>query len=308
MLKGDDGTTKTDSSLDNICFKNRQGRGQRQGQTHESQTKTSQGQTGPTHTRTSDKCGRCRGDRHTRTKCPVKDTQCHNCKMKGHYSRVQYSTVQLQLQYSTVQYSTVTVQYSTVTVQYSTVTVQYSTVQLQYSTVQYSTVQYSYSTVQYSTVQYSYSTVQYSTVTVQYSTVQYSTVQYSTVQYSTVQYSTVQYSTVCHNKSISTIEEYIPQHFRTPREKKMKETGTFVLTILGKQVTFKVDTGAGVTAISKATWEVLDKPTLQPPNKHLYGPSQQPLKSPGSFLCSLNHKGKPSQQQVDNTTCSAYQQ
>ena len=88
----------------------------------------------------------------------------------------------------------------------------------------------------------------------------------------------------------------------------MKETGTFVLTILGKQVTFKVDTGAGVTAISKATWEVLDKPTLQPPNKHLYGPSQQPLKSPGSFLCSLNHKGKPSQQQVDNTTCSAYQQ
>ena len=158
---------------------------------HESQTKTSQNRMGSAHTRTSDKCGRCGGDRHPRTKCPANDAQCHNCKMKGYYS------------------------------------------------------------------------------------------------------------TVCHNKSVSTIEEDPTNSaFLDTLGDKNERVWTSVLTILGKQVTFKVDTGAEVTAISKAAWEVLDKPTLQLPNKRLYGPSQQPLKSPGSFLCSLNHKGKLSQQQV----------
>ena len=45
----------------------------------------------------------------------------------------------------------------------------------------------------------------------------------------------------------------------------------------GKQITFKLDTGAEVTAISDATHQRLGKPTLDPTDKLLYGPSRQPL-------------------------------
>ena len=51
------------------------------------------------------------------------------------------------------------------------------------------------------------------------------------------------------------------------------------LLVDGKQVTFKIDTGAEVTAISKATWQSLGKPDLQSPSKLLYGPAKKPLKT-----------------------------
>ena len=48
------------------------------------------------------------------------------------------------------------------------------------------------------------------------------------------------------------------------------------LFINGKTVTFKIDTGAEVTAISKETWEKLGEPDLQSSNKLLHeGPATQ---------------------------------
>ena len=65
-----------------------------------------------------------------------------------------------------------------------------------------------------------------------------------------------------------------------------------------KKVTFKIDTGAEVTAISKATWQSLGKPELQSPSKLLYGPAKKPLKNTGYFTSNLSHKAKISQQQI----------
>ena len=42
------------------------------------------------------------------------------------------------------------------------------------------------------------------------------------------------------------------------------------LFINGKTVTFKIDTSAEVTAISKETWETLGEPDLRSPNKLLH--------------------------------------
>ena len=66
----------------------------------------------------------------------------------------------------------------------------------------------------------------------------------------------------------------------------------------GKQIPFKLDTGAEVTAISDATHQRLGKPTLHPTDKLLYGPSRQPLQVLGKFNGILIHKGIQAQQPV----------
>ena len=45
-------------------------------------------------------------------------------------------------------------------------------------------------------------------------------------------------------------------------------TSTF--TINGKQLPFKLDIGAEVTAISKNTWQELGEPAVKSPDKHLF--------------------------------------
>ena len=57
-----------------------------------------------------------------------------------------------------------------------------------------------------------------------------------------------------------------------------------------RDLKFKLDTGAEVTAISKEDYKKLKKPPLSPPKKILYGPSQQTLKSIGQFLGEFSHK------------------
>ena len=66
----------------------------------------------------------------------------------------------------------------------------------------------------------------------------------------------------------------------------------------GKKVTFKIDTGAEVTAISKVTWQSLDMPDLQSSSKLLYGPAKKLLKTTGHFTSNLSHKDKISQQRI----------
>ena len=48
---------------------------------------------------------------------------------------------------------------------------------------------------------------------------------------------------------------------------------TSKVSVNGKEIPFKLDTGAEVTAISKETWKVLGKPALQQSDKHLFGPA-----------------------------------
>ena len=64
------------------------------------------------------------------------------------------------------------------------------------------------------------------------------------------------------------------------------------LEILGREVAFKVDTGAAVTAISRECHELLGKPELQKPRKLLEGPDNQPLNVVGEFETNISHKCK----------------
>ena len=70
------------------------------------------------------------------------------------------------------------------------------------------------------------------------------------------------------------------------------------IQLQGKQTPFKLDTGAEVTAISSDTHLRLGSPTMNTPDKVLFGPSREPLKVLGHFLATMTHKGKTAEQQV----------
>lgn len=73
---------------------------------------------------------------------------------------------------------------------------------------------------------------------------------------------------------------------------------TTTIQVDGKAMTFKLDTGAEVTAISAESYRHLKKPHLTASDKILYGPSRQPLKVLGQLTARLDHKGKSSRQKV----------
>ena len=55
------------------------------------------------------------------------------------------------------------------------------------------------------------------------------------------------------------------------------------LQLNGHKIQFKLDTGAGATAISMETYNMLQIPKLKTPQNLLYGPSRQPLDCIGEF-------------------------
>ena len=57
-----------------------------------------------------------------------------------------------------------------------------------------------------------------------------------------------------------------------------------------QETLFKLDTGAGVTAVCEETYGLLGKPTLNSLDKVLYGPSRYPLCVLGQFNCDLSYK------------------
>ena len=70
------------------------------------------------------------------------------------------------------------------------------------------------------------------------------------------------------------------------------------IQLQGKQTPFKLDTGAEVTAIGSDLHVHLGSPTMNTPDKVLFGPSREPLKMLGHFLANMAHKSKTAEQQV----------
>ena len=66
---------------------------------------------------------------------------------------------------------------------------------------------------------------------------------------------------------------------------------TATVTLNGKDVIFKLDMGAEVTAITEKTYQMLNA-ELTPPCKRLYGPSQVPLPVKGHFQGQFTYQGK----------------
>ena len=77
-----------------------------------------------------------------------------------------------------------------------------------------------------------------------------------------------------------------------------QDTWTAKIYVGSQEATFKIDTGAEVTAISEKLYKSLRSPALQKPNKLLKGPGQHPLQVVGQFEEMLHHGQNSSQQQI----------
>ena len=64
------------------------------------------------------------------------------------------------------------------------------------------------------------------------------------------------------------------------------------------EVSFKLETGAEVTAISEETYRALGQVTLQKPFKVLHGPARQTFNVLGQFTTTLAHQGNSTRQTV----------
>ena len=108
------------------------------------------------------------------------------------------------------------------------------------------------------------------------------------------------YSAQCLKRTVSGVQygDALDSTFLDTVSSDDKKAWISNIKIKGKEIPFKVDTGAEGTAIARETWQILGKPKLHTPNKQLYGPDQQPLEVLGHFLCHLQHKEKAVQHQV----------
>ena len=111
------------------------------------------------------------------------------------------------------------------------------------------------------------------------------------------------YSSQCFAKTVSPLTEQ-EGHLETAfldAASTSQQVAWFADIQLGDQetLTFKVDTGAEVTAISDNCYQSLSHPpALNAPDKVLYGPSRHPLQVRGQYKWHLSYKGKTCEQQV----------
>ena len=73
---------------------------------------------------------------------------------------------------------------------------------------------------------------------------------------------------------------------------------TTIILIDKVDVSFKLDTGAEVKAISEETYQKVGQVTLQEPFKVLHGPARQTLDVLCQFTVTLEHHGNSSQQVI----------
>ena len=76
------GSTKVDRSLDSV---------QKRTFTFRGKSQQPQRKVLSTPQRTAAKCTRCGHDPHPRHKCPTKDSKCHKCHKRGHFSALCFS-------------------------------------------------------------------------------------------------------------------------------------------------------------------------------------------------------------------------
>ena len=107
------------------------------------------------------------------------------------------------------------------------------------------------------------------------------------------------YSTQCYSKRTSTApvsevtsESHLDTAFLDTLTTGLETSWTIKLQLQRQMLTFKMDTGAEVTAISEESYKNLGKHQLTPPEKILYGPSRQPLQVIGQFIGEISYKGK----------------
>jgi len=93
-------------------------------------------------------------------------------------------------------------------------------------------------------------------------------------------------------------DEPVANHYLDAIRTSQESSWSVKLHVDSQEVTFKIDTGAEVTAISEKVYQDLQRPTLQKPSKFLHGPGQHPLPVVGQFQATLHHGQNSSSQQI----------
>ena len=102
------------------------------------------------------------------------------------------------------------------------------------------------------------------------------------------------YAAQCYAKTVSEVQRgnQLDTAFLDTMSSDQANTWMTTINLDGVPVTFKMDTGAEVTAISDKAYKELSESQLSKPNKILYGPSRRPLPVVGQFRGTFTHKGK----------------
>ena len=109
------------------------------------------------------------------------------------------------------------------------------------------------------------------------------------------------YDSQCLSKTVAEVTEvsqYMEGNFLDTVTSQQENIWQTTINLCGVATRFKVDTGAGVTAISEGTYRKLGNQPLRTPGRKLYGPSQQPLEVMGQFKGELEHKRKKTSQPI----------
>ena len=118
------------------------------------------------------------------------------------------------------------------------------------------------------------------------------------------------YSAQCFSKSVpshnsagaieeESLEVDVGDNFLDAVTSEEQKAWTTKLLVGTQEFTFKLDTGAGVTAVSEEVYRSLNPTTpLLKPTKVLYGPDRKQLQVLGQFTQTLSHDKKTSEQQI----------
>ena len=103
----------------------------------------------------------------------------------------------------------------------------------------------------------------------------------------------------CFSKTIATVDsESRDGAYVFPVNASKRITWSAKISVGGKQLTFKLDTGAEVTVITEEAHRMLEMPKLQKPSKALYGPTSTALRTLGQFTSTLSVNNKTSEETI----------
>ena len=108
------------------------------------------------------------------------------------------------------------------------------------------------------------------------------------------------YGTQCRTKHVSQVEaeSTLESAFLDTVAANEELSWRAKVLVGSKEVEFKLDTGAEVTAISDNTYRSLEEEKLVKPTKTLYGPGHNPLEVLGQLTKTLSYKQRSSKQRV----------
>jgi hypothetical protein len=103
------------------------------------------------------------------------------------------------------------------------------------------------------------------------------------------------------SKTVATILEDVNEdglYLNTIENNSTDTAWNVEISVQGVSTTFKLDTGAEVTAISPSSLAEIGALPLKEPSRTLHGPDRKPLKVMGSLMLCLAHKDRVSHQEV----------